>query len=68
MTETPKRKYTTIGISLPDDTWEMIDAQSDEWDTSRSATLRRIILEWKKSQPATPKKKSNAAMVAAVAA
>lgn len=52
-------------ISLPDDIWDLVDEQSSEWRTSRSATVRRMIHEWKKAQSATQKnKRSDPAMIA----
>ena len=39
-------------ISLPDNIWEVVDGHSAEWQTNRSAAIRRIILEWQKSQAA----------------
>jgi metal-responsive CopG/Arc/MetJ family transcriptional regulator len=41
-------------ISLPDNLWEVVDNHSTEWQTNRSAALRRIILEWQKGQAPLP--------------
>lgn len=40
-------------ISLPDDIWEMVNHQSDEWRTSKSAAILRMILEWQNSRSST---------------
>lgn len=52
-------------ISLPDNVWQVVDDHSTDWQTNRSATLRRIILEWQKSQASLPTQPTKTYRVAA---
>lgn len=64
----PKSENTAIPktISLPDDIWELVESQSDDWRTSKSAAILRIILEWQEYRATTPKnQRTEPAMIAA---
>lgn len=40
--------YQVKTVSLPDTLWKEVDAQAEEWGApNRSATIRRIVEEWK---------------------
>lgn len=52
-------------ISLPDNVWDIVEARQAEWQMSRSATIRRMVLEWQKSQVVPTSRKSEPAMLAA---
>jgi hypothetical protein len=53
-----KKPYTVIGISLPNETWQDIDEQAEQWGTSgRSAAVLRIVSEWKALRRALAAKK-----------
>ena len=58
------KTYTVNGISLPPEVWEMIEEYSKDWRANRSATILRILLEWKKNQP-TKTQESEPALIAA---
>lgn len=42
--------FAKTAISLPKDIMKLLDRQSTEWECSRSASIARIIQEWKQTR------------------